>query len=79
MSVSRVIDNQHHYADILGGMFLGTMIALLYVLRAIPRYKRVLSPALEGEENDSHPGLLHTAAVQPAPAPYQAAAPLGKH
>ena len=40
----RFIDNQHNISDILGGMLLGTMIALVYIMRAIPRYKRVLSP-----------------------------------
>lgn len=44
VSLSRVIDYQHNYSDIVGGAFLGTLGALVYVLRAIPRYRRVLSP-----------------------------------
>ncbi|KDD75451.1 hypothetical protein H632_c680p1 [Helicosporidium sp. ATCC 50920] len=43
ISLSRVIDHQHHISDILGGAFVGIFIALVYSLRAIPRYKRVLS------------------------------------
>jgi hypothetical protein len=30
-------------------MFLGTLVAIVYILRSIPRYRRVLSPdRLEG-------------------------------
>ena len=49
MAVSRTVDKQHSTADVLGGMFLGTLVAIVYILRSIPRYRRVLSPdRLEG-------------------------------
>jgi hypothetical protein len=37
-----IIDYQHDVADVVGGALLGTQIALVYLLRAIPRWKRVL-------------------------------------
>jgi hypothetical protein len=37
-----IIDYQHDPSDVVGGALLGTMIALVYLLRAIPRWKRVL-------------------------------------
>lgn len=53
MAISRVIDYQHNYSDILGGAFLGTVVAIVYSLRAIPRYKRTMSPdALAKKEED---------------------------
>lgn len=47
VSISRVIQGQHSRADILAGAFLGTLVAVVLVLRAIPRYVRVLSPDLD--------------------------------
>jgi membrane-associated phospholipid phosphatase len=44
VSLSRVRDFQHATTDIVGGAFLGTLIALLFSLRAIPRFRRVLGP-----------------------------------
>ena len=44
ITISRVIDDQHHVSDIIAGMLLGSYVALVYALRAIPRYRRVLSP-----------------------------------
>jgi len=44
VSLTRTTDYQHHYADIVAGAFIGTMFALVYIMRAIPRYKRVLAP-----------------------------------
>jgi membrane-associated phospholipid phosphatase len=38
VSISRVIDNKHHPADIIGGAFLGTVIGGAFILRAIPRH-----------------------------------------
>ncbi len=57
-----MIDDQHHYSDILGGAFLGTLVAIVYALRAIPRYKRVLSPEAIEDANAvgagvSRPGI----------------------
>ena len=79
--MSRALDKQHDFADVLGGAFVGCLVALVYFLRAAPRYKRVLSPAVEGEEDGGQSGLLHTASAHP-PASYLAAggaAPGGKH
>ena len=47
ISMSRIIDNQHHPADVVGGMTLGILIAVIYVLRAVPRYARMLTPVGE--------------------------------
>lgn len=44
VSLTRTTDYQHHYADIVAGAFIGTLFALVYIMRAIPRYKRVLAP-----------------------------------
>jgi hypothetical protein len=41
--MSRIIDNQHHPADVVGGMLVGVLVALIYILRSIPRYKRVVT------------------------------------
>lgn len=56
VSLSRTTDYQHHYADIVGGAFLGTLVAVVYAARAIPRYRRVyavddqtIENALEGD------------------------------
>lgn len=42
VGISRIIDYQHDPSDVVGGALVGTMIALVYLLRAIPRWKRVL-------------------------------------
>lgn len=44
VSLTRTTDYQHRYADIVAGAFIGTMFAIVYIMRAIPRYKRVLAP-----------------------------------
>ncbi len=43
ISMSRIIDNQHHPSDVIGGMVLGVLIAIMYIMRAVPRYARVLT------------------------------------
>ena len=43
ISMSRIIDNQHHPSDVVGGMVLGVLIAIMYIMRAVPRYARVLT------------------------------------
>jgi membrane-associated phospholipid phosphatase len=43
ISMSRIVDNQHHPSDVVAGMVLGVLIAMLYILRAIPRYSKVLT------------------------------------
>ena len=45
-----IIDYQHDVSDVLGGAFLGTMIAIVYILRAIPRWRRVLQDTSDGAE-----------------------------
>ncbi|KAL6767978.1 hypothetical protein ACKKBF_B37335 [Auxenochlorella protothecoides x Auxenochlorella symbiontica] len=52
IAISRIIDNQHHPSDVIGGALIGICIALIYVLRAIPRYKRVLSPEVKSAQGD---------------------------
>ena len=36
---SRVVDNRHHPADVVAGLFLGATVALIFLLRAIPTLK----------------------------------------
>lgn len=43
ISMSRIIDNQHHPSDVVAGMVLGVLIAIMYIMRAVPRYSRVLT------------------------------------
>jgi hypothetical protein len=43
ISMSRMVDNQHHAVDVVAGMVLGVLIALLFITRSVPRYARVLS------------------------------------
>jgi membrane-associated phospholipid phosphatase len=31
---SRIVDNKHHPADVVGGFFLGASVALIFVIRA---------------------------------------------
>lgn len=50
IAMSRIIDNQHHASDVIAGMVLGTLIAVMYILRAIPRYSRVLTHAAYSRE-----------------------------
>ena len=51
--ICSTVDNQHNFSDVLGGAFLGTMISLVYVLRALPRYRRVLSPDSLSDPTDT--------------------------
>ena len=41
MGVTRIIDYKHHPSDVAAGAFLGTMLGLLFVARAIFRLGRV--------------------------------------
>lgn len=43
ISCSRIVDNQHHPSDVVAGMLLGIVVAVIYILRAVPRYTRVLT------------------------------------
>ncbi|KAL4424010.1 hypothetical protein ABPG75_001311 [Micractinium tetrahymenae] len=52
VGISRIIDYQHDVSDVLGGAFLGTMIAIVYILRAIPRWRRVLQDTSEGPRRE---------------------------
>ena len=61
-----IIDYQHDPSDVVGGALLGTMIALVYLLRAIPRWRRVLqADGLElGGASSGHMGPGGCAARQ---------------
>ena len=61
-----IIDYQHDPSDVVGGALLGTMIALVYLLRAIPRWRRVLqADGLElGGASSGHKGPGGCAARQ---------------
>lgn len=49
--MSRITDNQHSPADVVAGMVLGITIAIMYIMRAIPRYKRVLQCTVVARRN----------------------------
>ena len=51
MALSRIIDNKHHPSDVVGGGFLGTLIGVVFVLRAIPRHSIVKEdPGVQPDE-----------------------------
>ena len=41
---SRVVDNRHHPADVVAGLFLGATFAVVFLLRAIPSLRRADPP-----------------------------------
>ncbi|GAB4813543.1 hypothetical protein N2152v2_000589 [Parachlorella kessleri] len=41
VAASRIVDNKHHPSDIISGAVLGGAIALLYLIRAVPRHRRL--------------------------------------
>jgi membrane-associated phospholipid phosphatase len=43
ISCTRITDYQHNVSDVVAGVVIGTIIATIFLLRAIPRYSRVLS------------------------------------
>mmetsp|Transcript_17590 Transcript_17590/g.52858 ORF Transcript_17590/g.52858 Transcript_17590/m.52858 type:complete len:405 (-) Transcript_17590:848-2062(-) len=60
--VSRIIDNKHSTADVVGGFILGAMIGLAFVMKAIPTAKYVVGrgPAYNFAHsfNAEHGGFL---------------------
>lgn len=54
---TRIIDYQHNVSDVVAGIVLGLTIATIFLLRAVPRFKRVLTyvseEGLDEEEWDS--------------------------
>jgi membrane-associated phospholipid phosphatase len=50
VAISRVIDHKHHPSDIIGGAFLGTMIAVIFSVRAIPRHYRVADVPVDSRQ-----------------------------
>lgn len=56
VGISRIIDFQHDPSDVLGGALLGIMVALVYLLRAIPRWRRVLA-ADDQDQEEAEAGL----------------------
>jgi membrane-associated phospholipid phosphatase len=53
---TRIIDYQHNVSDVVAGMVLGLGIATIFLLRAVPRYRRVLTyvpdPCPEDNQDD---------------------------
>lgn len=41
VGASRIVDNKHHPSDVVAGAVLGSAVGLLYVMRAIPRHRRL--------------------------------------
>lgn len=57
IGVSRLTDNKHHYSDVVGGAFLGTLVAAIFSMRAIPRHYRVAdTPTTHERLLDASPG-----------------------
>lgn len=52
ISCSRIVDNQHHPSDVVAGMLLGIVVAVIYILRAVPRYTRVLTPMFSAVDQE---------------------------
>lgn len=42
VAISRIMDDKHHPSDVVGGAFLGTIIACAFLARAIPRHQVVM-------------------------------------
>lgn len=49
VGISRIIDNKHSTADVVGGFVLGAMFGLVFVLKAIPTAKYVVGQGPEFE------------------------------
>lgn len=49
---TRIIDYQHNVSDVVAGTLLGLTIATIFLLRAVPRFKRVLTYIEEDEEHE---------------------------
>ena len=49
---SRITDWQHNVSDVVAGWLLGLAVAGIYLLRATPRYKKVLTYIEEEEEEE---------------------------
>lgn len=60
VGVSRYIDSKHNVSDIIGGFFLGAMIGLVFVLRAIPTSKYVVGRGPEYNMAHSFDGMTRT-------------------
>ena len=43
VAISRIIDNKHHPSDVVGGAFLGTIIAAAFLIRVVPRHYSVVA------------------------------------
>lgn len=69
MTISRVIDNKHHPSDVAAGAFLGTVIGVIFILRALPRHYAVLpeprqrssEPLLDGSAEEYSPRISNNA------------------
>lgn len=43
IGMTRYMDNKHNISDVIGGWLLGALIAIIFVLRAIPTHKYVIN------------------------------------
>lgn len=59
MAISRVIDNQHSPGDIIGGAFLGTVMALTFLARALAGHSRFVPPPRGSQEPLLNNGQAH--------------------
>lgn len=59
MGVSRITDFKHHPSDVVAGAFLGSLIGMFYLVRAVARLDRVVedsaAAAAEAEAGSSTP------------------------
>jgi len=50
------MDNKHHPSDVVSGAFLGTLVAVTFLVRAVSRQSRVM----QAPERLSEPLLSHS-------------------
>jgi membrane-associated phospholipid phosphatase len=63
---TRIIDYQHNVSDVVAGIVLGLTIATIFLLRAVPRFQRVLTyVSAEGVEEDDWEESTETPVDQP--------------
>jgi hypothetical protein len=59
VGVSRITDFKHHPSDVVAGAFLGSLIGMFYLVRAVARLDRVVedsaAAAAEAEAGSSTP------------------------
>lgn len=61
---TRITDWQHNVSDVVAGWLLGLTVAVIYLLRATPRYKKVLTYIEDENEEEGKEEIQAAKAVQ---------------